>query len=210
MANTFRKRDMAVEREIAAYLDEKLYSQEIFSSHTRTNGQEEQFSGSDIILTIPTKNLNNIIVDEKAQSQYMVNPLPTFSLELSFMNRANEWQEGWFWSEKHKTQYYLFCWPRTSEEKKWNATKDDILELEYALVSREKLQQYFISQGLTKENLQKKDAEIRKSNQYGAHDKTKDKDYWFFFSTNLAEKPINIILRKKIYIELSELHGIIK
>ena len=37
-----------------------------------------------------------------------------------------------------------------------------------------------------------------------------DKPYRFFFTQNLAEKPVNILLNKEEYIRLSEFHDIIK
>ena len=50
-----RKNDMLVEREIAAFLDNHLYSNsELFSEYARTDTYDEQISGSDILLS--TKN----------------------------------------------------------------------------------------------------------------------------------------------------------
>lgn len=82
----FRERDMKVERELARFMDEHLYNDGRFSKAERTDSIEAQMSGSDIILSIPSIGVENIIVDEKGMTQYMDNPLPTFSLELSFMN----------------------------------------------------------------------------------------------------------------------------
>ena len=43
-----RKKDMAVEREIAAFLDEHLYSnKEIFTEFARTDGYDEQIAQHD-------------------------------------------------------------------------------------------------------------------------------------------------------------------
>ena len=51
-----RKKDMLVEREIASFLDEHLYSnKEIFSEFARTDGIEEQIKGSDIVLSTSDK-----------------------------------------------------------------------------------------------------------------------------------------------------------
>lgn len=52
MMENNRKKDMAVEREIAAFLDEHLYSnKELFSEFARTDTYEEQIKGSDLILS---------------------------------------------------------------------------------------------------------------------------------------------------------------
>ena len=135
----FRERDMQVERELARFMDKHLYNDGRFTRAERTDSKEAQLRGSDIILSIPSLGIYDIIVDEKGMTQYMDNPLPTFSLELSFMDYGRE-ITGWFVDESKSTQYYMFLWPRAKV--RWNATCDDILEVEYALVSRSAIQKY--------------------------------------------------------------------
>lgn len=202
----FRNRDMKVERELARFMDIHLYNDERFSVANRTDTIEEQLSGSDIILSIPSLNVFDIVVDEKGQTQYMNNPLPTFSLELSFFN-GNEEIMGWFLDDEKKTQYYMFIWPKANNG--WNATCDDIIEVDYALVSKQSLREYFESKGLSREKLIEKNSLIRKGNQKGAIEKGKE-DYWFYYSDQLVEKPINIVLRKKVYESLAIMKGKIR
>ena len=69
-----RKNDMAVEREIAAFLDENLYSNtELFIEFARTDTLEEQISGSDLLLSTKNGKLNRSIVDEKVASRFANN-----------------------------------------------------------------------------------------------------------------------------------------
>lgn len=58
-------------------------------------------------MSIPSLGISNIIVDEKGMTQYMDNPLPTFSLELSFMNYGRE-ITGWFVDDEKDTQLYVY------------------------------------------------------------------------------------------------------
>lgn len=197
---------MQVERELARFMDKHLYNDGRFTRAERTDSKEAQLRGSDIILSIPSLGIYDIIVDEKGMTQYMDNPLPTFSLELSFMNYGRE-ITGWFVDESKSTQYYMFLWPRAKV--RWNATCDDILEVEYALVSRSAIQKYLEENGYNQNALIAKTALIRKSNQDGAIDKG-EKDFWFYKTTKLIEQPINLILRKKIYLQLATIKGIIK
>lgn len=199
----FRERDMRVERELARFMDDYLYNDGRFSRAERTDSIEAQLKGSDIILSIPSLGISNIIVDEKGMTQYMDNPLPTFSLELSFMNYGRE-ITGWFVDDEKDTQYYMFIWPKAKV--RWNATYDDILEVEYALVSKEAIRNYLAEKGYTKDALIAKARAIRASGQDGAIDKGTE-DFWFYKTTKLVEKPINLILRKKVYQELAIIKG---
>lgn len=203
----FRDRDMRVERELAKFMDKYLYSDGRFTRHDRTDDKESQLSGSDIILTIPSLGLVNIIVDEKGMTQYMTRPLPTFSLELSFM-RYGEEIIGWFIDDDKTTEYYMFIWPKAKED--WNASMDDFQEVEYVLVSKQALRDYFASEGYTKEVLIRKNKEIRRSGVRGQIDRIDGKDYWFYYSPQLIEKPVNIIVRKSLYKQLSVMSGTIR
>lgn len=202
---TFRSRDMRLERELARFMDDFLYKDGRFSKFLRTDKIEDQKQGSDIILSIPSLNLEDIVVDEKGSTQYMDRPLPTFSLELSFLSGYNE-IPGWF-VNNNKTQYYMFIWPRS--EKKFETTYDDFIEAEYALVSKQAIYDFLATKGYTKEKLIEKNKEIRENAVSGQIDKGSE-DFWFYYSTHLGEKPVNIIIRKKIYIDLSVMHGVIR
>ena len=79
-----RSKDSNVEREIAKFLDEHLYSNKgIFKEFARTDGKEEQIKGSDLILSTSDRKLDRVVVDEKVASRYANTALNTFSLELS-------------------------------------------------------------------------------------------------------------------------------
>jgi len=204
---TNRGRDMRVEREIASFLDERLYTQPLFASHGRTDDMEEQMQGSDIILSIPSLNIKDAVVDEKAISTYYYLPksIPTFALELSFISYKGDVIEGWFTDSSKTTEYYLMVWLHAT---KYDFTKDDITWLEYALVKRSDIYDWLDTQGLSKEKLREKDAEIRATvKQQGNIDKVIGKDYWFSYSPQLGECPINIVIRKKIYLQIAKLHG---
>ena len=204
---TNRGRDMRVERVIASFLDEYLYSQPIFTNHTRTDDVALQMLGSDIKLTIPSLGISNVIVDEKAISTYYFLPksIPTFALELSFKSSRGEIIEGWFTDTSKITEYYLLVWVSAT---KYDFTKDDITWLEYALVKRSDIFKWLETQGLTKEKLREKDKYIRlTATQQGKIDADDKKDYYFYYSPQLGECPINLVIRKKVYLKFALLHG---
>lgn len=212
-----RKKDMAVEREIAAFLDEHLYSnKEIFTEFARTDGYDEQIRGSDLILSLHDKKIDRVIVDEKVAARYANTNLNTFSLELSFIGKNGKKLCGWFLDSSKSTQYYLFGWilkadiEYDKEKKQYNTdtiTRDNIKELEWCLVSRQKIAKFLEKKGWTLDKLAKQDEIIRERGRV----KTLDfvDDISFRYSERYIERPINILLKKQTYIELSECHGIV-
>lgn len=210
-----RKKDMNVEREIAAFLDEHLYSNnELFSEFARTDGKDEQISGSDLILSTSDKRLYRVVVDEKVAARYANTGLDTFSLELSFIGKGGKKRCGWFLDYSKKTQYYLLGWIvkadiQYDEQKKRydtdSITKENIKELDWCLVSREKIVKFLEKKGWTLDKLSKQDQSIRER----GYVKTKEfvDDISFRYSDRYIEKPINILLKKQTYIDLSDYHG---
>lgn len=197
----FRKRDTDVEQEIARFMDEHFYPNHV-TEFTRYTSREEQLKGKDVQFTY--QSLKNIIVDEKAMSHYINRDLPTFAFELSFIRGNGEEVQGWFLDKSKETQYYLMMWIFAKQEKPWEVTKDDITRVDGILLDRFKLIEYLNGQGMTEVRMISRAREIRASGIDGATDKRDDTSYYFFNTTRLDEKPINIILKKRKLIELAE------
>ena len=210
-----RKKDMAVEREIAAFLDEHLYSnKELFSEFARTDTYEEQIKGSDLILSSSDSKLYRVVVDEKVAARYANTNLDTFSLELSFINKNGKKVCGWFLDSSKKTQYYLLGWitkadiPYSKEKKRYDTdtiTRDNIKELEWCLVSREKIAKFLEKKGWTLDKLAQQDKTIRERGYIKTFDFVDDVS--FRYSKKYIEEPINILLKKNTYIDISDYHG---
>jgi hypothetical protein len=213
-----RKNDMLVEREIAAFLDESLYSNaELFTEFARTDTLDEQISGSDLLLSTTNGKLKRSIVDEKVASRFANKNLETFSLELSFIGKNGKKRCGWLLDETKKTEYYLFGWilkadiPYIKEQKRFDTnkiTKDNIKSLEWALVKRSDIVKFLEKQGWSLEKLSRQDEKIREQGEI----KTKEfiNEISFRYSDAYIEKPINVLLKKETYIKISTLHGLIE
>lgn len=211
MAEANRKADMAVEREIAKFLDKHLWN--TVESFHRTDTLSEQISGSDLVVTEKKLNLNNAVIDEKVAARYANLMLDTFSLELSFINKRGIVQDGWLLDTKKKTELYLFGWIDKAElkqnlEGKWitnDMHEESIKELEYCLVRRQDIIDYLEKRGWTLETLRKQDLNIR----LRGFVKTFDfiDGVTFRYSKKYVEAPINILLKRDTYRELSVLQG---
>jgi hypothetical protein len=213
-----RKNDMLVEREIASFLDENLYSNaELFTEFARTDTFDEQISGSDLLLSTVSGKLKRSIVDEKVASRFANKNLETFSLELSFIGKNGKKRCGWLLDDTKKTEYYLFGWilkadiPYIKEQKRFDTnkiTKDNIKSLEWALVKRSDIVKFLEKQGWSLEKLSRQDEKIREQGEI----KTKEfiNEISFRYSDAYIEKPINVLLKKETYINISTLHGLIE
>jgi hypothetical protein len=210
-----RKKDMAVEREIAAFLDEHLYSnKELFDEFARTDTYEEQIKGSDLILSSSDKKLYRVVVDEKVAARFANTNLDTFSLELSFLNKNGHKVCGWFLDSSKKTQYYLFGWI-TKADIKYNKskrrydtdtiTKDKIKELEWCLVSRQKIAKFLEKKGWTLDKLALQDKAIRERGFVKTFDFVDDVS--FRYSPKYIERPVNLLLKKQTYMDISDYKG---
>jgi ABC-type lipoprotein export system ATPase subunit len=212
-----RKNDSIVEREIAKFLDEKLYSNKtLFKEFARTDDKEEQISGSDVVLSTSDGVLYRKVVDEKVAARYANMGLNTFSLELSFIGKNGKRRSGWFIDNTKKTEYYLFGWivradiPKDEGSDIYNTyaiNQWNIKELDWALVSRQRIMDFLESKGWTLDKLTLQDKKIRENGKV----KTKEfiDDVSFRYSDAYVEKPINILLKKDTFMKLSHMHGTI-
>jgi len=213
-----RINDTVVEGEIAKFLDKNLYSnKELFSEFARTNGLREQFSGSDIIVSTSDGLLNRVVVDEKVSSRYANTKLDTFALELSFIGKNGMKRIGWFMDSSKITDYYLLGWiikadiPYDIENSRYDTDKitcENIKEMDYCLVKRDKIIKFLDKRGWTVEKLASQDNMIRER----GYVKTNSflNDVSFRYSKTYVEQPINILLKKETYFKLSHINGKIK
>lgn len=212
-----RKNDAHVEKEIAKFLDEHLYSnKEIFKEFVRTNGRDEQISGSDLILSTSDGKLDRAVVDEKVAARYANTKLNSFALELSFIGRDGKRKNGWFTDYAKTTQYYLLGWIDKAninfiaERNRYDTDsimQDSIETIEWALVSRQKIMKFLEGKGWTLDKLARQDSKIRENGKVATNEFINGVS--FRYSDGYVEKPINILLERKSYIEISDYHGII-
>jgi hypothetical protein len=212
-----RTTDMKIEREIASFLDEHLYNnKELFSEYKRTDDLENQIAGSDLILSSADSKLKNIIVDEKVAAKFVNRNLQTFALELSFKDRYGNLMDGWLIDPSKKTEYYLCGWIDMADIPDIGngnydyskISKNNIKKLEWVLVSRKILFNFLKDRGYDKTLLKRQDTLIRQR----GYVKTKEfiNDITFRYSPKYKEEPINVLLKREKYIELSDMHGIIQ
>jgi hypothetical protein len=211
-----RPTDEVAEKEVARFADKYIFgNKDMFSGFRRVNTRDEQISGIDLFLTTANGRLENVPVDEKAALSYAngESPLPTFSLEVSWIGMLGDERVGWFVNDKTATQYYMLYWVNRADipyrkdgrygDKRF-MREDNIREMEYCLVSRSRLIEYLDGIGWTMDRIMRQARKIRKND--GTEKRTFDGPVKFVIS-NQKEKPINLLLKKETYFELGEFHG---
>lgn len=190
--SALRSEDVALSNNIYDFLDNNFYTPENVTSFERVLDKQRQVKGVDVIFTMNGK---QYVADEKAAVRYR--NLKTYSLELSFINRANEVQDGWLIKEGQINNAYVFTWIDEDE----HTGKESVT---LAVVTKEKLQKHLDSLGWTKENLIKKSKLIRESTGYVHMGNMYHDNCKFTYSEKYVEKPINILLPRDAYMKIAD------
>ncbi|WP_370477318.1 hypothetical protein [Tamlana flava] len=126
---------------------------------------EQQHRGIDVIINHNSEKHN---IDEKAQLHYINKDLPTFTFELSYLNKNNELKEGWLFDSSKQTQYYFLVTGIFLKNKKTKLQNiDDIETVKITSVNRKKLINHLATNGLPRTKLEEYDFDIRTSNSFG-------------------------------------------
>lgn len=207
---SMRSQDMAAESVVAEYLDRYFYPTImplVQCSWSRAHEKGLQLKGIDAQVVLPNGRIVNI--DEKAQIDYLKDPLPTFVLELGFIDAKNGHRQGWFLDDGLSTGVYLFVWPRADVDKNC-LTVEDIKLCECMTVPKAKIQLALEEEGWDAEALRnfEKLMRIQKRTEVGS----KPLIEWDFISdwehvgdvpgvkacrsSQLREDPINLVATK--------------
>ena len=98
-------KDSAVEKKIAAFLDQNFYSSLSANASTfgRSTELSDQYAGIDL-------SVGHSLIDEKSKNTSTPNQIRDYyaSLEIYHLTRSGEWTEGWFANPNQKTTHYFF------------------------------------------------------------------------------------------------------
>ena len=198
------------------FLDNYLYSLPEFTEFQRIDNKEQQVLGVDVKFKL---NGNFYICDEKAAVTRINQYLPTFCLELSMLDRSGNLKDGWFLNKDNINDSYLFIWidKATANEP---SHFSQIKKLEVALVRKVKILEFLDSLNWNEKNIRNKDYLIRE-NKYFDINKNKfitkenlgniqENNLKFSYSNHLVEQPVNLIIKREIYRNISDYNKIIK
>jgi hypothetical protein len=195
---------LRVEIAIAQFLD-SFYYPKVTKSFKRISDRSEQFKGRDVEIEDLQPGLK--VIDEKATVHYINRDIPTFAFEISYIGSKGDVKEGWLFDEKKETDHYLLIWPfaRTSINPAFN----DFVKLRLMMLSRRRLIEHLDASGFTRTYCSRRGDEIRASKTGGVFDRDKNGLIYFFFTKELQEQPINLVVNRSILNDICEEHQII-
>ena len=192
--------DLKQEQILAKHLD-ALYKSKGWN-FKRISNIEKQKQGIDLEIFYGDKVYR---IDEKAQLHYLNSSLPTFTFELSYLDKHNNPKLGWLLDENKKTDYYfLITSIRTKRKIKKLESTSDISSIKLTSVNHKRLLAHLGHLGLEKDMLLEYDLILRDNYSYGKNSlveldaKTQGLIY---FTKHFNEKPMNLQLRLQYLIE---------
>ncbi|MEO6347536.1 MAG: hypothetical protein ABIO60_06460 [Aquaticitalea sp.] len=194
------KSDLEQEHLLALYLDGIYTSKNL--TFERIQDIDLQHCGIDVIFH---KNSQHYFIDEKAQLHYLNQDLPTFTFELSYLNKNGKINQGWLFDDNKKTNYYfLITGIFLKENIQSFISPEDIKKLKITSINRKKLIRHLETIGLSKSKLIAYDLDLRTNETFGKNpiaEFRNPKNGCLFFTEHLSEKPINLQLRLDHLIE---------
>jgi hypothetical protein len=190
MGSLLRKGDERCSDIVSDFLNDNFYSKKC-KFFERINDKERQIQGIDVIFEL---NGQKYVCDEKAAIRYVNKNLKTFSLELSFKDRGGNLHDGWLIDESKINDSFLFIWIDKAKHDIL-MSKDDIKELEIALVNKKSIIEHLDSIGWGISQLIRK-SELIRENEHEYCGNLYEDGCKFVCSRFLYEKPVNVLLKR--------------
>ena len=213
---------MKAEQALAKFMDRAFYSK----LHDK-DGNSIQFhrivdynlqkKGVDVCVEVQGR---RFLIDEKATFYYSNLMIPTFAFEIESIQKNSEQPvEGWLLNDKLATDYYMLIWPNIKCKKQKNNNawirvdmdelqEDDFTIIEAMLIKKQRIIEYLNSFDWHKSRILDYAKRLRRLNDMATNN-IKEKipgisEFYFYLSKNLAEQPVNIVIRKDRLCELAD------
>lgn len=198
------KRDKNHEEIIAGWLDKYFYSKLNVSEvvHKRVEEvisknriKEAQKQGIDMVLK--DKNEKLYFIDEKSQTTYLNNPLPTFAFEISYEFKGEK-RKGWLVDSNKETSHYILVYPASDSIDSYKDLNnvEDIDFAEVLLINKNRLMTELYNLGIDENLLIESAGNIEIENK-NVPIKGISKDFvGLYKSGKLAEKPVNLVVKR--------------
>jgi hypothetical protein len=190
--------DSMVYPNIEKKLNIKIHRTVTDSSNTN---EDLQYAGVDLKVITGEQ---TFLVDEKAQIEFLNNPLSTLGFEISSLINGIE-KEGWFFADKKSTQRYFYATAIFSDhyvdekkEKPILSVPEDIRSLEIWSIDRHALIAGLAKKGITKERCAEISSEYPKERRIEFPEITIKKQIYLTRSFHKDEKPVMLVIKKFI------------
>lgn len=192
-----RTLDNLIEKNISDFLDENFWSK-FPHGFKRQHSKALQFAGIDI--TLLGKNNLSINFDLKAKIYGVLNSVLQYpSFEISFVNRANQIQPGWF-CQNLSTDYYSFIAVYTLNENtdiNCLSSENNISACDVLWCKKQEVID-FVKQTTSLNDLYNDANKLRNESKSLGVSKNRKyyKNFWLTHSNRLFESPVNLVMQR--------------
>lgn len=214
MESALRKEDVRLADLVSDFLDKYFYPKYV-TNFERVTDKKRQCEGIDVIFDI---NGSHYLCDEKNGGSRINTNLRTFSLELSFIDRAGTRRAGWLLNEHNINNSYLFIWTDAADSERPRSVSE-IHKVEVALVKKSRIKSYLReTAGLDEVTILAMNESIVNNPSTMEHalisENSGKRKYLIngitlCHSTQLYEQPLNIILPREVYRSIADLNVVI-
>ena len=193
--------DMRGEKAMGVFLDKYFYSRakeaRMLSYVERIYDKKLQLQGIDVLF-------DDRLIDEKAQLHYINQPRDSFVFEINSVSDAtNSVVDGWYINPSNKTQDYLLLWiPKARTTQINRLVSEDFEAVEADLISKNHIKEYLKKINVTDQTLKTKALEMRDKNIRKFN--IIESIYLKYSIDVYPEKPINMVIKKKLLDSLSQ------
>lgn len=193
-----KKLDMKIESNIAQFLDKNFWSK-FPHGYKRQTEKKYQFSGIDV--TLVNQHQLSVHFDEKAKIYGCLNSVLQYpSFEISFLNRAQQVQDGWF-CQNLSTDYYAYIGVYASTNKIDDLSCSSVISACDMLWVKKTDVVDYIQQHIDLSSLQEDAQGLRIDGDAQNLDKHRKRyqgaNFWLTYSRTLFERPVNLVIPRE-------------
>lgn len=194
-----RKADNLIEQNIANFLDQNFWAKFPYG-YKRQTDKKYQFAGIDV--TIAGKSNLSVHFDEKAKIYGCLNSVLQYpSFEISFINRAQEIQTGWF-CQNLSTDYYAYIGVFANTNEVNDLSCNNVISACDMLWVKKQDVINYVQETILLSDLQYDAQELRNDSELLNLQKNRKKynnsKFWLTYSGQLYEKPVNLVIPRNI------------
>lgn len=189
--------DGLIEQNIANFLDNNFWSKFPYG-YKRQTDKKYQFAGVDV--TVAGKTDLSVHFDEKAKIYGCLNSVYQYpSFEVSFINRVQEIQTGWF-CQSLSTDYYAYIGVYANTNEINDLSCNNVISAcDMLWVKKQDVIDY-VQQTTQLSDLQYDAQELRNESELIGMSKNRKRysnsNFWLTYSGQLYEKPVNLVMQR--------------
>lgn len=157
------------------------------------------------------KNGNDILIAEKAQTKFINNPIPSFTLELGYYNGTvdmDHFRLGWLLNDTLGITHYMFIWVLDADNDAEHVESfNEIHKVRICMIKRDKIFEMFSDNNLDIMELIERTSNLTYNSTERKYDKYREdirEGMTLVQSLSYHEKPVNLKVSFDLYLKYAD------